>query len=70
LEVVVPASGLVTALEPVLRACDGTWMPRQRNGDRETVDARDRMPVPRKTALHLAPLWLDRKRKKILLRFQ
>ena len=22
----VPASGLVTALEPVLRACDGTWI--------------------------------------------
>ena len=24
--VVVPASGLVTALEPILRACDGTWI--------------------------------------------
>src|ERR1700728_5026180 len=25
-EVNVPPSGLVTALEPVLRACDGTWV--------------------------------------------
>jgi trehalose 6-phosphate synthase len=26
MKVMVPASGLVTALEPVLRACDGTWV--------------------------------------------
>ena len=26
IEALVPASGLVTALEPILRACDGTWV--------------------------------------------
>ena len=43
----VPASGLVTALEPILRACDGTWM-RIGSGDadRETVDEHDRLRVP------------------------
>ena len=25
-KVLIPASGLVTALEPILRACDGTWI--------------------------------------------
>ncbi len=43
----VPASGLVTALEPVLRACEGTWIA---NGvgdaDRATVDDHDRLRVP------------------------
>jgi trehalose 6-phosphate synthase len=26
IQCLVPASGLVTALEPILRACDGTWI--------------------------------------------
>ena len=43
----VPASGLVTALEPVLRACDGTWIANgSGDADRETVDAHDRLRVP------------------------
>jgi alpha,alpha-trehalose-phosphate synthase [UDP-forming] len=46
-EVKVPPSGLVTALEPVLRACDGTWVAHGAgDADRETVDAHDRLPVP------------------------
>jgi trehalose-6-phosphate synthase len=47
IEVVVPPSGLVTALEPVLEACDGTWIA-QGSGDADTevVDARDRLRVP------------------------
>ena len=47
IECSVPASGLVTALEPVLRACDGTWVA-QASGtaDRETVDEHDRVRVP------------------------
>jgi len=42
-----PASGLVAALEPVLCACDGTWIA-DGNGDAdaETVDANDRLRVP------------------------
>ena len=46
-EVLIPASGLVTALEPILRACDGTWIAHgSGEADRETVDAHDRLRVP------------------------
>jgi len=46
-EVVVPPSGLVTALEPVLDACDGTWIAHgSGDADAETVDAHDRLRVP------------------------
>jgi trehalose 6-phosphate synthase len=45
--VVHPASGLVTALEPVMRACSGTWIAHGSGGaDRETVDRHDRVKVP------------------------
>jgi trehalose-6-phosphate synthase len=47
IEVMIPASGLVTSLEPVLRACDGTWVAHGAgDADRETVDRRDRLRVP------------------------
>ncbi|HVN78762.1 MAG TPA: trehalose-6-phosphate synthase, partial [Terriglobia bacterium] len=47
LEVVVPASGLVTALEPVLRTCDGTWVAHgSGDGDVEAVDKNNRLRVP------------------------
>ena len=43
----VPASGLVTAIEPILRACGGTWIAHgSGSGDREVVDASDRIRVP------------------------
>jgi alpha,alpha-trehalose-phosphate synthase [UDP-forming] len=46
-EVVIPASGLVTALEPILRACDGTWIAfGSGDADKATVDHRDRLRVP------------------------
>jgi trehalose-6-phosphate synthase len=46
-EVRVPASGLVTALEPILYACDGTWIAHgAADADREMVDANDRLRVP------------------------
>jgi trehalose-6-phosphate synthase len=42
-----PASGLVTALEPVMRACSGTWIAHgSGSADRETVDASARVSVP------------------------
>ncbi|RZL38455.1 MAG: trehalose-6-phosphate synthase [Rubrivivax sp.] len=42
-----PASGLVTAVEPVMRACSGTWVAHgSGTADREVVDANDRLPVP------------------------
>ena len=41
IEVQVPASGLVTALEPVMRACSGTWIAHgSGSADREAVDVR------------------------------
>jgi trehalose-6-phosphate synthase len=47
LDVVVPPSGLVTALEPVLNACDGTWIAHgSGDADMEAVDAHDRLRVP------------------------
>jgi alpha,alpha-trehalose-phosphate synthase [UDP-forming] len=46
-EMIVPASGLVTALEPVLRTCDGTWVAHGAgDADMEMVDERDRLRVP------------------------
>lgn len=42
-----PASGLVTALEPVMRACGGTWIAHGNgSADHLTVDAADRVAVP------------------------
>src|SRR5882762_8675010 len=42
-----PASGLVTAVEPVMRACSGTWIAHgSGSADAQTVDARDRVPAP------------------------
>lgn len=44
---VVPPSGLVTAIEPVLRACDGVWVASgSGDADAETVDEFDRLRVP------------------------
>ncbi|WP_414653720.1 alpha,alpha-trehalose-phosphate synthase (UDP-forming) [Hyphomicrobium sp.] len=47
IELQTPASGLVSAVEPVMRACGGTWIAHgSGSADRETVDASDRIPVP------------------------
>lgn len=47
IQCVVPPSGLVTAIEPVLRACDGVWVASgSGNADKETVDSFDRLRVP------------------------
>ena len=47
IEVQRPASGLVTALEPIMRACSGTWIAHGAgSADRETVDRYDRVGVP------------------------
>ncbi len=47
IEVNVPPSGLVTALEPVLHACDGTWVAHGAgDADMEMVDGHDRLQVP------------------------
>jgi len=56
-----PASGLVTALEPVMRACSGTWIAHgSGSADRETVDANDRVDVPPDhPAYRLRRVWLS-----------
>ena len=47
IEVQRPASGLVTALEPIMRACSGTWIAHgSGSADREVVDRNDRGAVP------------------------
>jgi trehalose 6-phosphate synthase len=47
LRVLHPASGLVTALEPVMRACSGVWVAHgSGDADREAVDRHDRVLVP------------------------
>ncbi|MDX8535040.1 trehalose-6-phosphate synthase [Mesorhizobium sp. VK25A] len=46
-ELVVPASGLVSALEPITRACAGTWIAYGGgSADRTVVDGNDRVQVP------------------------
>jgi len=43
----VPASGMVTAIEPIMRACSGTWIAHGSGpADREMVDGNDHVPVP------------------------
>jgi alpha,alpha-trehalose-phosphate synthase [UDP-forming] len=42
-----PASGLVTAVEPVMRACSGTWIAHgSGSADRDVVDRADRVALP------------------------
>ena len=57
-----PASGLVTALEPIMRACSGTWIAHGGgSADREVVDSHDRLtvpPPPEKAAYQLRRVWL------------
>ncbi|MCC7463349.1 MAG: trehalose-6-phosphate synthase [Gammaproteobacteria bacterium] len=43
----VPASGMVTAIEPIMRACSGTWIAHgSGTADRDVVDRHDRVRVP------------------------
>ncbi len=57
-----PASGLVTAVEPVMRACSGTWIAHgSGSADREVVDAADRVRVPPGDGSYtLRRLWLTK----------
>jgi trehalose 6-phosphate synthase len=55
-----PASGVVTALEPVMRACGGTWIAHgSGTADRRVVDEADRLQVPPdEPAYRLRRVWL------------
>jgi trehalose 6-phosphate synthase len=61
IEVQHPASGLVTALEPVMRACSGVWIAHgSGNADRETVDRHDHVRVPPgEESYHIRRVWLS-----------
>lgn len=56
----VPASGMVTALEPIVRACGGVWVAHgSGSADREVVDLHDRIRVPPEDpAYALRRVWL------------
>jgi trehalose 6-phosphate synthase len=61
IEVQHPASGLVTALEPVMRACSGVWVAHgSGDADRETVDRDDHVSVPPgEESYHIRRVWLS-----------
>jgi trehalose 6-phosphate synthase len=56
-----PASGLVTALEPVMRACSGVWVAHgSGSADRESADQHGRLRVPPgEESYVLRRLWLN-----------
>src|SRR5687767_387373 len=57
-----PASGLVTAMEPIMRACSGVWIAHgSGSADREVVDTKDRIAVPvEDPAYQLRRVWLTK----------
>src|SRR5690349_14691631 len=61
IEIQRPASGLVTALEPIVRACSGTWIAHGAgNADRDTVDGNDHVMVPPEhPAYRIRRVWLS-----------
>ena len=61
IEIQRPASGLVTALEPVMRACSGTWIAHGAgSADRDTVDKHDHVMVPpEKPSYRIRRVWLS-----------
>lgn len=59
----VPASGMVTALEPVMETCGGTWLAHgSGDADRQTVDSQDKIKVPPDEPRYiLKRIWLTEK---------
>jgi trehalose 6-phosphate synthase len=66
IRVVHPASGLVTAVEPIMRACSGVWVAHgSGTADRQTADARGRLQVPPGEASYLLRrVWLSREQER------
>ncbi|HLE79734.1 MAG TPA: trehalose-6-phosphate synthase, partial [Dehalococcoidia bacterium] len=58
----VPASGLTVALDPVMRACRGTWIAHgSGDADREVVDDKNKVPVPPEAPEYsLKRVWLSK----------
>ena len=61
IEVLHPASGLVTALEPIMRACSGVWVAHgSGTADRDTVDRNDHVSVPPgEDSYYIRRVWLS-----------
>jgi trehalose 6-phosphate synthase len=66
IECLVPASGLVTALEPILKTCGGTWIAYgSGDSDREVVDAQNKIRVPPDEPQYvLKRVWLTKEEEK------
>ncbi|HNW57463.1 MAG TPA: trehalose-6-phosphate synthase [Bacteroidales bacterium] len=59
---IVPASGMITAMEPILKACSGLWIASGTgDADKETVDTNGKVEVPPEEPKYtLKRLWLTR----------
>lgn len=59
----VPASGLITAIEPIMQACGGIWIAQgSGNADKLVVDEHDKMQVPPEEPKYtLKRIWLTEK---------
>ena len=66
IEVQRPASGLVTAVEPVMKACSGTWIAHgSGTADRAVVDNNDHVRIPPENPKYtLRRIWLSREEEK------
>jgi len=62
IQCIVPASGLTVALDPVMKACGGTWVAHgSGDADREVIDAKNRVTVPPdKPTYTLRRVWLTK----------
>jgi len=59
---IVPASGMITAMEPILKACSGLWIASGTgDADKETVNKYDKVSVPPEEPKYtLKRLWLTK----------
>lgn len=59
---IVPASGMITAMEPILKACGGLWIASgSGDADKEAVDSEDKVQVPPENpAYTLRRMWLTK----------
>lgn len=62
IECIKPAGGVVTALDPIMRACGGTWVAfGSGNADRQAADKQGRLNVPPENPQYtLRRVWLTR----------
>lgn len=63
---IVPASGMITAMEPILKACSGLWIASGTgDADKETVNKNDKVEVPPEEPKYtLKRLWLTKEEEK------